>query len=70
MLRNVQDMACVVVLLVSGDAARTVGGEVMEMALWIGLAAAGVGVLGVVSAAAALVAVAVEADREGLLDAD
>lgn len=43
------------------------------MALWIGLAAAGVGVLGVlgvVSAAAALIAVAVEADREGLLDAD
>lgn len=42
----------------------------MEMELWIGLAAAGVGVLGVVSAAAALVAVAAEADREGLLDAD
>lgn len=40
------------------------------MALWIGLAAAGVGVLGVVSVAAALIAVAVEADREGLLDAD
>lgn len=42
------------------------------MALWIGLAVPGVGVLGVVSVAAALfaVAVAVEADREGLLDAD
>lgn len=40
------------------------------MALWIGLAVPGVGVLGVVSVAAALFAVAVEADREGLLDAD
>ncbi|WP_152999090.1 hypothetical protein [Curtobacterium oceanosedimentum] len=70
MLRNDQEKACAVVLLVSGDAVRTVGGEVMEMALWIGLAAAGVGVLGVVSAAVALVAVAAEAEREGLPDAD
>jgi uncharacterized membrane protein YesL len=47
-----------------------VGDEVMEMGLWVGLAAAGVGVLGLVSAGAALVAIAVEADREGLLDAE
>lgn len=40
------------------------------MVLWIGLAAAGIGVLGLVSGAAALVAIAVEADREGLLDVD
>ncbi|MEK6309906.1 MAG: hypothetical protein V4737_13260 [Curtobacterium sp.] len=40
------------------------------MGLWIGLAAAGVVVLGLVSAGTALIAVAVEADREELLDAE
>ncbi|GAA3331130.1 MULTISPECIES: hypothetical protein [Curtobacterium] len=38
------------------------------MGVWIGVAAAGIAVLGVVSAGAALLAVAVEAEREGLLD--
>ncbi|MDM7885631.1 hypothetical protein QUG92_11005 [Curtobacterium sp. RHCKG23] len=42
----------------------------MKMGLWIGLAVAGVVVLGLVSTGAAVVAVAVEADREGLLDAE
>lgn len=44
--------------------------EVMTMTLWIGIAAASVAMLGVVSAGAALVAIAVEADEEGLLNAE
>lgn len=40
------------------------------MVLWIGLGAAGVAVLGLTSTVAALVAIAAEVDRDGLLDGE
>ncbi|GGK89582.1 putative membrane protein YesL [Curtobacterium luteum] len=55
---------------ISGKTGQRLVSEVVEMTLWIVLAVAGIAVLGMVSTAAALVAVAAEADREGLLDAD